>query len=163
MENINSWSPSVQATCRYYAAGTREKKGFTANIGGGDFQPTEDLLSVKCGNINITFDKEKKVYRTVFDEKPGTFLDLTFEVQDDLIQVNDGTVYFNNENHDTGYISAQFAPKCKVSGVLLFNGVPHESNGVGLFVKGYHIPEISLTNLHPKGTVSASDLKMMHF
>lgn len=55
------------------------------------------------------------------------------------------------------YFIATFVPIDKVIGkiyplfgiclIVMAVGV-----GVGLFVKGYHIPEITLTNLHPKGT-----------
>ena len=55
------------------------------------------------------------------------------------------------------YFIATFVPIDKVIGKIYpFFGicliVMAVGVGVGLFVKGYHIPEISLTNLHPKGT-----------
>ena len=55
------------------------------------------------------------------------------------------------------YFVATFVPIDKVIGKIYpFFGicliVMAVGVGVGLFVKGYHIPEISLTNLHPKGT-----------
>ncbi|KAJ3189491.1 putative cell survival pathways protein [Gaertneriomyces sp. JEL0708] len=129
-----SWSPSIQVSAAFHGK-DGSKKRHTATLSGSSFKPSDDRLSVKCENMAVTYLPEKKGYKVTLNAQPALIIDVEFQAVDDFIQVHDGKLPFKNADISSGYVSAQFIPKARVTGSVFVDGKLHNAAGFGIFVK----------------------------
>ncbi|KAI8920889.1 oxidative stress survival, Svf1-like protein [Powellomyces hirtus] len=129
-----SWSPSVQVSAAYHGA-DGSKKRHTASLSGSSFKPSNDLLSVKCENMSVTYNPEKSSYKVVLQAAPAFVADFELTALDGFHQIDGGKVPFRKEDVSVGYVAASFIPKGSVTGTVITDGKLNDVAGSGLFVK----------------------------